>query len=71
VRIPFQRAQPPKPKGPIEGADTDPVLAAEQRRRVIEYGSPDTTSRPPVGEEDRSEPRSLSRAAADDRADPD
>jgi hypothetical protein len=69
VRIPFKRAQPPKPESTAARPNPKPALAADQRRRVIEYGSPDTEVQPPLGEEDRVDSRRLLPASADDGAD--
>ena len=49
MKIPFRRT-----KAPAVVADADPVLAAEQRRRVIEYG--DAEPEPTAVVEDEEEP---------------
>ncbi len=49
MKIPFRRT-----KAPAVVAAADPVLAAEQRRRVIEYG--DAEPEPTAAVEDEEEP---------------
>ena len=59
MRIPFRRT-----KAPTVVAAADPVLAAEQRRRVIEYGRTDSELETDTAREDLS--RNLARQAAEE-----
>jgi len=54
MKIPFRRT-----KAPTVAAEADPVLAPEQRRRVIEYG--DAEPEPTAVVEDEDEPSSPER----------
>jgi hypothetical protein len=64
MRIPFKWGKTP-PAAPA----LDPVLAAEQRRRVVQWGLTDSEVQPPGGGEDDPAEHDLLPATAYDGAD--
>jgi len=64
MRIPFKRG-----KTPIAAPALDPVLAAEQRRRVVQWGLTDAEVQPSGAGEDDAGEHDLSPAVAAEGAD--